>query len=79
MVESGIFREKLKSFIQSSIATKQDDQEIAIDNFCQAMESYITELVKSATITIPTGAIQVVGSVSSQANVIPIILNNVIS
>lgn len=70
---------KMKDFMKRVNKMKQQDAAKAIDAFCDEHESDIYVAIRSITITIPTGLINVAGSSSAQTNVAPIVLNNVVS
>lgn len=78
MLVKGQFAKELKSFITSVNKLKQEDQNKAIESFANRLEELIDERIKSITLTIPTGFIQVQGSPSAQTNIAPIVLNNVV-
>lgn len=69
----------LKQFIIQLNSVEQDNRDEAIDAFCTELENVIYAAVKSVTITIPTGAIQVQGSSFNQTNIAPIVLNKVVT
>lgn len=73
------FSNKMKTFVKKVNKMKQEDADKAIDNFCEQHEKDIYAAIKSITITIPPGAIKVMGSSSAQTNAAPIVLNNVVS
>lgn len=78
MLREGLLAKKMKSFIKNANSMSQTDSEKAIDNFCTEFENDIYNAIRSITITIPAGTINVVGSPSAQANVTPIVLTAVI-
>lgn len=78
MLEPGLISKPLKKFIEKMNKQKQTDANKSIADFSQEMETIIFKAIKKATITLPPGSIQVVGSPSAQANAAPITLNNTI-
>jgi len=68
----------MKAFITQVNALKQEDKDKAIDEFCQKLESVVYTAIRSLTLTIPSGAIQVVGQ-GSATNPAPIVLTGGIS
>jgi hypothetical protein len=75
-----------KPQLQTNILSLLDNSFAETENSTQARQNFANELgnlidayVKSATYTIPPGAIIVTGSAATQTNPNPIVLNNVIS
>jgi hypothetical protein len=71
----------VKSQIEAQIGLLLDSTaslslEEAKSEFKSQLAELIVDAIKSATITIPSGAINVVGSPSAQSNAVPVILNN---
>lgn len=69
----------IKNFIKQSNTEPVKDIDVAIDTYCSNMETAIYNAIKTITITIPTGAIQVQGTSVAQANIVPIILTGTVS
>lgn len=75
----GTLSKNMQAFMKKANKMKQEDADKAIKTYCDQLESLIDQRIKSITITIPTGLIQVQGSPAAQANIIPIVLNKVVS
>jgi hypothetical protein len=76
---AGQLSKNMQNFIKEVNKMKQDDADKAIKAYCDELELLIDKRIKSITITIPAGAIQVQGSPSAQMNILPIALNKVVS
>jgi hypothetical protein len=78
----GALSKELEAFIKASQSKKQSPEE-AIKAFCDEQERLIYKYIKLATITIPSGVVQVAtaGSATNQtgANPSPVVLNNTIT
>lgn len=70
-------RKDLREFIISANNVEQDNVEEAIDRYAAKMEQVIYDAIKSLTVTIPAGAIQVQGTATNQTNTTEIVLNNI--
>lgn len=78
MLQSGDLANGMKAFIKKANTMKQTDADKAIDAYCKQLEASVYKAIRSLTITIPSGMIQVEGSPSAQTNINPIVLNDVI-
>ena len=78
MLQSGKYAKQLKVFIKKVNTMSQQDADKAIAAHCQKQEELIYAAIRSITITIPTGFIQVQGSPAAQTNIAPIVLNNAV-
>lgn len=78
-LQAGSLANEMKSFIKQVNKMKQEDANKAIDTYCTKLEKVVYDAIKSITITIPPGAIQVQGSPSAQTNIATIVINEVVS
>lgn len=69
----------LKEFILTLNDVEQEDRDEAIQSFCDTQELVVYDAIRSLTITIPPGTINIVTNTGSGTNVGPIVLSNVIS
>jgi hypothetical protein len=75
----GQIANEMKSFITGVNKMKQEDADKAIEQFCSSIEKTVFEAIKSITISILPGFIQVVTPSGPGSNPAPIVLNNMIS
>lgn len=78
-LEKGKLKKGLSDFIKGVAKMKQEDQDKAIDNYAEMMENLVYDAIRSATVTIPSGAIKTQGSATAQANGAPVVVENGIS
>lgn len=71
--------QSIKDQIGTLIDSTDLDVEEAKEQFKILLADIIINAIKSATITIPSGAINTVGSQSAQSNITPVVVNNGIS
>ena len=74
-----VLADDMKAFITQVNQMPVEDAATAIDKYCQKLEDVVYNAIKSLEITIPSGAIIVVGSQTTQTNPQPIILTGNIS
>ncbi len=72
----GAISNKLKTFILELNAEEQKDKNVAIDRFCQEIESDIYKAIRSTTIVFPPGSIIVLTGTGPATNPQPIIIQN---
>lgn len=75
----GQLANEMKSFISAANKMKQEDADKAIQSFCNSIEKAVFEAIKSITITILPGFIQVVTPSGPGNNPASIVLKNVVS
>lgn len=68
----------MKDFMKEVNTKAVEDQDKAIEVYCEKLESIVYDAIKEITIVIPAASINVQGSPSAQSNLVPIILENVI-
>lgn len=78
MLIPGTLSQSLKDFIATLNAVRVEDRDKAIQQFCDIHEKLVYSAIKSMTITILPGQIQVVGT-GAASNPLPIILNSVVT
>ena len=78
MLIAGELSNSMRDFVMNVNKIPQEDAEKAINAYCNNLENIIYDAIKSLTITIPPGAIQVQGSSVAQTNLAPIVLEKVI-
>lgn len=73
----------LKSAAEANKALTGDNLENMLDksmeNLANAMATEVDKYIKTLTLTIATGLVQVQGTAAAQANVVPIVVNNGVS
>lgn len=72
------FIASIKTLLDTTFADTGNSQ-TARDNFANELADRIDAYIKSATITIPSGAVIVTGTAATQNNPEPIVLNNTIT
>lgn len=72
------FTASIKTLLDTTFADTGNSQ-AARDNFANELADRIDAYIKSATITIPSGAVIVMGTAVTQNNPAPIIINNSIT
>ena len=78
-LEPGQISNDLKSLILALNKAKQADESIVIKDFCDKIEAVVFSAIKTATLTIRPGFIIVAGLPTTQSNIAPIVLNNIIT
>lgn len=74
----GQLAKSMKAFIKTLNNKTQEDADVAITLYCNEMEKDIYAAIKSITITIPSGMIQVAGPSGAMTNPAPIVLNEIV-
>ena len=78
MLNDSAFEAGVENLLDSLYSTGQTTAQ-ARTQFASTLKDLVKDYVKSMTITIPTGAVIVTGTASTQNNPSAIILNNIIS
>jgi hypothetical protein len=78
-LQKGLLAKQMNQFILEVNKMKQEDAEKAIENYCNKLEETVYRAIRSITITIPSGFIQVQGTAVAQTNALPIRLTRVVS
>ena len=75
------FIEGLKTALKSAAETNKsvDSMDTAMDNLATAIAGQVDSYIRTMTITIASGVVQVQGTPSAQANVAPIVVENGVS
>lgn len=71
-LEKGSLSKDLKEFIKQTQKMSQEDADLAIETYCTNMETSIYKAIKSLTLTIPAGFLNVQGSATNQTNLTPL-------
>lgn len=80
MLTKGMFSQPLFDFMKEQNKDVQEDPEKAMKAFCDKMEELMFSAIQNATITLPTGTVNVVNPTAGPSvNVAPIILQKVLS
>lgn len=67
--------ESLKAAAEQN-ASEVTTMEAAMNRLAEAIAGPVDEYIKTMTITIPTGVVQVQGTAAAQSNVAPIVIDN---
>lgn len=75
MLLKGQIKETISSFIKNQNKEVVEDADKAIEDLAQIIEDSVFEAISNITITIPSGAINVITPAGNGTNPLPIILN----
>ena len=76
------FKADLKTALLKAQAKNQKDgvsTDTAMGNLADEIATEVDKYIKTLTLTIATGVVQVEGTAAAQANVVPIVVNNGVS
>lgn len=72
----GLVSNPLQTFLKKQNAKVQEDPDKAMKEFADQLEELIFKAIESATLVLPTGAIQVQGTQVSQQNIVTLQIPN---